>query len=291
MCFLIVVIIVLPFFGVLSLAVAETNSLVQKFQENNIALSMDAVKNIPLVGGLEFIPKKIDYESLLNSSQVASGAQSATGLVFGLAKKAYESTSGFVFMMAVMFFSLYYFFKDGDAFLRRIMNLSPLSTKQEKKLMERFERISKATIKGTLVIALIQGLLMGLTFWIAGVSAPVLWAMVTVVISIIPLLGAVLVWLPVGIVMLLLGNVWQAMVIFIIGAIVVSSVDNLLRPKLVEGQSSMHPLLVFLSTLGGIGLFGAAGFIVGPVVISLLLALLEIYQEQFKKDLEACNNP
>ncbi|MFW5884688.1 MAG: AI-2E family transporter [Patescibacteria group bacterium] len=290
MCSLIVLIIILPFMGTLSLAVAEANKIIRDFQGKEVKIDSSFLDKVPFLENSGILPSKINYENLVNSSQIAAGAKNAGGFVFGVIKSAYESTSNFLFMIAVMFFSLYYFFKDGDALLRKIKQLSPLSDKQEDKLLKRFEVISKATINGTLIIALIQGFLMGVTFWIVGVSAPVLLGIITVIISIIPLLGAVLVWLPVGLITLLLGNIWQAIVIFAIGAIIVSSVDNILRPKLVEGQSSLHPLLVFLATLGGIALFGPMGFIIGPVIISLALAFLEIYQEQFKEELEVCNN-
>jgi predicted PurR-regulated permease PerM len=290
MCFFIIIIIILPLFGALSLAVTEANSLIKEFRENEITLNLETVKNLPIIENLNFVPSKLNYNNLLQNSQLIENTKGAGEFIFGIAKTAYESTSSFIFMILVMFFALYYFFKDGDIFLKKLMEISPLSAKQEKKLLERFEAISKATINGTLVIAIIQGVLMGITFWIAGVSAPVLWAIVTIIISIIPLLGAILVWLPIGLVMLFLGNVWQAIFIFIIGGVIVSSVDNLLRPKLVEGQTSLHPLLVFLSTLGGLAVFGAMGFIIGPVIIALLLALLEIYQNQFEEDLNHCNN-
>ncbi|MFO7806836.1 MAG: AI-2E family transporter [Candidatus Moraniibacteriota bacterium] len=290
MCILIIFIVILPIFGTLGLAISETTSLIQSFQNKETGLSLEPIKTLPIIENFNFIPSEIDYKSLLNNPQITDNAKNVGGVIIGIAKSAYDSTSSFIFMLVVMFFSLYYFFKDGEALLKKMMKVSPLSTKQEKKLLERFEAISKATIKGTLIIAVIQGALMGLTFWAVGVSAPVFWAIITVIISIIPLLGAVLVWLPIGLVMLLLGNIWQAIVIFAIGGIIVSSVDNFLRPKLVEGQTSLHPLLVFLSTLGGLAVFGPMGFIIGPVIISLLLALLEIYQEQFKQELKSCNN-
>jgi predicted PurR-regulated permease PerM len=193
-------------------------------------------------------------------------------------KAIYNSTSSFIFILVVCFFGLYYFFKDGEAILKKLMDLSPLPTNQEKEIFEKFNQMTVATIKGTLIIALIQGLLIGVVFWIAGVQAPTLWGLLTAIISIIPLLGSVLVWLPVGIVLLFLGSYWQAILVLVAGAVVVSSVDNLLRPKLIEGETSLHPLLVFLSTLGGIAVFGPLGFVIGPVVIVLLIAFLEIYR-------------
>jgi len=195
----------------------------------------------------------------------------------------------FLFMTFVMFFSLYYFFKDSDKLLKKFMALSPLKDSQEKLLVTKFVTISRATLKGTLVIAIIQGVLMGILFASTGVSSATLWALITVILSLVPLLGTILVWAPVGAFMLLTGSIWQGVVIIVFGGIVVSNVDNLLRPKLVGGEASLHPLLVFLSTLGGIAFFGIVGFLLGPVIIVLLLTLLDIYQIEFKKNLKVFN--
>ncbi len=169
------------------------------------------------------------------------------------------------------------------------MNISPLKNKQEKLIVSKFVSISRATLKGTLVIALIQGALMTLLFLATGVKSSILWGLVTVLVSLIPMIGTILVWLPVGIVMILMGSLWQGIAIFLLGGIVVSNVDNLLRPKLVGDETSLHPLWVFLSTLGGIAVFGVAGFLLGPVIVVLFMTLLHIYEIEFKTDLKKFN--
>jgi predicted PurR-regulated permease PerM len=103
------------------------------------------------------------------------------------------------------------------------------------------------------------------------------------------MLGAALVWLPTGIITLFLGNIWQGLLIIIFGALVVSTIDNFLRPKLVGDETSLHPILVFLSTLGGIALFGLAGILLGPIIVVFFVSLLDIYQIEFKDELEKMN--
>ena len=169
------------------------------------------------------------------------------------------------------------------------MDISPLKNKQEQLIISKFVSISRATLKGTLVIAIIQGVLMSLVFFIAGVKSVTLWGLVTVLVSLIPMIGPVLVWAPVGIIMLLLGHVWQGITILVFGGFVISLIDNFLRPKLIGNDTSLHPLLVFLSTLGGIALFGIAGFLLGPVIVVLFITLLHIYQIEFKGDLKKFN--
>ena len=169
------------------------------------------------------------------------------------------------------------------------MALSPLKDSEERQLLKNFISVSKATLKGSLVIAIIQGILMTIVFLVTGVPSPVIWGAITVLFSLIPMVGAGLVWLPAGIIMLLLGNIWQGLTILIFGALVVSTIDNFLRPRLVGKETSLHPILVFLSTIGGIALFGLVGILLGPVIIVLFISLLDIYQIEFKDELEKMN--
>lgn len=170
-----------------------------------------------------------------------------------------------------------------------MMALSPLKDAQEKQLIDKFVSVSRATLMGNLVVAIIQGILTAVIFWIAGVPSAAFWGLVTTILSLIPMLGSAVVWLPAGIILLLIGNIWQGIFVLLTGGLVVSSIDNILRPKLVEGQTSLHPLLVFLSTIGGILVFGITGFIIGPVIVVLFLTLLDIYKLDFKKELKKFN--
>lgn len=286
-CMLILLIIFIPIVFVSSLVISETNDLVQTIQNNNIKEKLENFSiNVPQ---LNIHISSEELQSVVGTDQFTSGLKTVGGLLLTVAKNTYQSTSNFLFMTFVMFFSLYYFFKDSDSLLKKFMALSPLKDSQEKLLVKKFIAISRATLKGTLVIAIIQGLLMGILFAATGVSSATLWALITVILSLIPLLGTILVWAPVAAFLLLTGSIWQGVVIALFGGIVISNVDNFLRPKLVGNEASLHPLLVFLSTLGGIAFFGISGFLLGPVIIVLFITLLDIYQIEFKKDLKIFN--
>jgi len=275
MCLWVMIVLIIPFFIITTMMISESDALIKELQNKNISLNFDFAKNWPIVNSIDL---NSSFQPSGNFEQIAKGTQSAGNYLFSAIKAIYKGASNFLFITVVCFFALYYFFKDGDLIIKKIMKLSPLPSGQEREIFAKFNQMTVATIKGTLVIALVQGILMGITFWIAGVQAPTLWGLLTALISIIPLLGAFLIWLPVGIILILLSNYWQGIFVLVIGAVIISSVDNFLRPKLIEGQTSLHPLLVFLSTLGGIAFFGPLGFVVGPVLITLLLSLLEIYQ-------------
>ena len=275
MCLWVMIILIIPLFTISALVISEANSLIKEMQDKNISFDFNSIKNLPVLSAFNLDQA---FNSEENLSQLTKSAQNIGNYLFTAAKAVYKGTSSFIFIMVVCFFALYYFFKDGDKIIKKIMKLSPLPSGQERELFEKFNIMTVATIKGTLIIALVQGILMGITFWITGVQAPTLWGLVTALISIIPLLGAFLIWLPIGLILIALSYYWQGFFVLAIGAIIISSIDNFLRPKLIEGQTSLHPLLVFLSTLGGIIVFGPLGFVVGPILITLLISLLEIYE-------------
>lgn len=193
----------------------------------------------------------------------------------------------FLAQTALMLYTLYYFFKDGPRMLKRLMHLSPLGDKYEKMLYERFRSTSSATLKSTLIIGGIQGILGGVLFWVTGVPGAFVWGVIMTILSIIPAVGSVLVWLPAGIVMLALGNVWQGVTILVFGGVVISVIDNVLRPPLIGKDTQMHPLVVLFSTLGGLALFGISGFVVGPIIAALFISVMSIYDYYYKNELSS----
>jgi predicted PurR-regulated permease PerM len=200
-----------------------------------------------------------------------------------------KTSGGALYFLANVFITLFisfYFFRDGEKLITKIRKMVPLSERYVDALIFRFVAVSRATIKGTAVIGLIQSTLGALTLWIFGVGSPLLWFVVMLIISFIPIVGAWLVMHPAAIVQILLGNYWQGIGIFLVTVIVISSVDNVIRPRLVGQFSGLHDLIIFFSALGGIKMFGPLGVLVGPVVAAFFVTLLEIYSEEFRSHLE-----
>ncbi len=284
-CLLVALIIVTPILSVLSLAVAEANHLYHSIgEERSFAGVVETTVNTihqTAFGQIVFKDAAFTTESVMED--IRQFSQNALGLL----QAAYQSVTHFIFWVFVMFFTLFYFLIDGQKAFGHLIKLSPLKTEHETLLATKFISISRATLKGTLVVGAIQGLLGGLAFWIVGVPSPAIWGLLMILLSIIPFVGSGLVWLPVGIILLLLGQIWQGVFILIVGFGVISLIDNILRPKLVGKDTQMHPLMVFFATLGGIALFGLPGFIIGPIIVSLFLALGEIYSMEFKSQLES----
>ena len=213
-------------------------------------------------------------------------AKTTAGLLGTVINKASKGTFQFVANIFLTFFAMFYFFRDGDRLIPKLKYLSPLSERYEEKLIAEFLSVSRATIKGTLLIGLIKGFLGGLTFWIFGVSSPLLWGVVMVLLSIIPMVGAWLVMYPAAIVLMITGQMWQGILLFLIAGVIIGNIDNVLIPRLVGREAGMHDLFVFFSTLGGISIFGVMGFIIGPVIAALFLAILDVYSIEFKQQLD-----
>lgn len=287
-CSLILLIIIIPLILISGLILTEATQLYEVIQKNHFA-EMFAPSEM-VVPGTSIRIETSQLHQIIGTDWIVGGMKNAGTILAVIVKSAYQGTSQLFFMTFVMFFSLYYLFKDGDWILRKIMDLSPLKNKQEKNLIKKFIEISRATLKGTLVIAVIQGTLTGLLFALLGMPSSALLGVVTVFFSLIPLLGPVFVWAPAGIIELLIGNIWSGIIIIVFGTLVISLVDNILRPKLVGDDSGLHPLLIFLSTFGGLAIFGIIGFLIGPIIVAMFIAILHIYKTEFKEDLKGFNS-
>lgn len=181
------------------------------------------------------------------------------------------------FGLFLMLLALFYFFRDGKKFIDSLVDLSPLSDSSDRRLVERVFVAVNSVVRGHLVIGILQGLMTGFGLFLFGVPSPVIWGFVAAIASLVPTIGTSLVLIP-GIVFLVLsGSVGSAVGLIVWGVLAVGLIDNLLGPSLIERGIKIHPLLILLSALGGLSLFGPVGFLAGPVVLSLLFALLDIY--------------
>jgi predicted PurR-regulated permease PerM len=200
--------------------------------------------------------------SLLRISQVVAGQALTIG----------QNTLDFVVSLAIMLYLLFFLLRDGERLSARIRAAIPLRADQMRDVLDTFGVVIRATIKGNVLIALVQGLLGGLMFWFLNIHAAALWGVVMGVLSLLPAVGTALVWVPVAIYLLLTGATWQGIVLLAYGALVIGSVDNVLRPIVVGKDTKMPDYVVLISTLGGLVVFGPNGFVIGPVIAALFIA-------------------
>ena len=221
-----------------------------------------------------------DQAQILESlGRLAKGAGSF--LVVG-ATQLTTGTAGFLLDLFVMLYAMFFFFRDGPKIIEKIFYYMPLTSKDEGLLLERLTSVTRATIKGTVVIGIIQGTLAGLGFWAAGIDGAAFWGTIMTVLSVVPGIGAALIWVPAVIYLFITGQTLTATLLLAWCAAVVGTVDNLLRPALVGKDAKMPDLLILIGTLGGLFLFGPIGFIVGPIVCGLFLTVWDIYGTTFK---------
>jgi predicted PurR-regulated permease PerM len=207
------------------------------------------------------------------SAEVIKGSQFFATRALGIGQSAVSLTVNLCVMLYLLFFLL----RDEEALAHEIRDAIPLRAEQKDALLRKFAVVIRATVKGDLLVAVLQGALGGLIFWILGVSAPLLWAALMAILSLVPAIGAALVWGPVAIYFLASGAIWQGIVLIVYGAFVIGLADNVLRPILVGKDTKMPNYVVLISTLGGIQMFGLNGFVMGPVIAAIFIAAWDIY--------------
>jgi len=281
---LIIALVFLPIIAIGVLTVNQSMSLYRSVSDGGLFTNFGDVssrfENLPIIGNY-FDTIKNDW-----SIYAQDTAKTVSLFLYENLVSLSKISIKFIFMLFIMTYTLFYFFKDGEKLLKNIMYLSPLGDKYEKRLFERFTSTVRATIKGTFIIGAVQGFLGGMLFWATGIPGALVWGLLMTALSSIPAVGSFIIWLPAGLIMLALGNTWQGIVILVFGSMVIGTIDNLLRPSLVGKDIEMHPLMVLFATLGGIFLFGITGFIIGPIIAALFLSLLSIYDLYYKKDLK-----
>jgi predicted PurR-regulated permease PerM len=191
-------------------------------------------------------------------------------------------TVNVLFTFFVMLYTMFFFLMDGDKLLNKILYYLPLDNADEQRLLDRFTSVSRATLKGIVVIGILQGGIAGAAFAVVGIPSAVFWGAIMTILSMIPGIGSALVWGPAAILLAAKGYIGKAIGLAVFCGVAVGSIDNLLRPVLVGKDTQMHALMIFFGTLGGIFMFGITGFIIGPIVAALFITIWDIYGVVFQ---------
>jgi predicted PurR-regulated permease PerM len=207
------------------------------------------------------------------SSGLLRGSQIVTERAIAIGQNTFE----FIVNLFLMLYLVFFLLRDGEILTRRIKAALPLHHEQQQTLLSKFTVVIRATVKGNIVVALVQGALGGLILWILGVHAPLLCGVLMAFMSLLPAIGAAVVWLPIAGYLLATGSVWQGIVLIAFSTLVIGVVDNVLRPVLVGGDTKMPDYFVLISTLGGIAIFGLNGFVIGPAIAALFIAGWDLF--------------
>jgi predicted PurR-regulated permease PerM len=282
---IIVVMVILPLAVIANLVVREAVAVYHGLQSGELTLSVD----FAWIGEIlpAWLTNLLDWLGLESVGALRDKAMAALmesgGFLAGRAIDLGQRTVSFLVSLPVMLYLLFFLLRDRRELSISIGDAIPLRPAQLQEIAIKFTVVIRSILKGTMVVALVQGTLGGLIFWLLGIHAPVLWGALMGVFSLLPVLGAGLVWFPTAIYLLVTGAIWQGLVLLAYGVLVISLVDNILRPLLIGQETRIPDYVVLISTLGGIVVLGANGFVVGPVVAALFIALWDAFTASYQR--------
>lgn len=274
--------VILPALAILASLIQEGTSLYQRVSSNEIDLNayllrlQEAVPSFinnwlasHQLGGFAELRAKLSSGALETGRTIAGGV-----LSFG------QDTLQFFISMGLMLYLLFFLFRDGAALGKTLRHSIPLSDDYTRQFLDKFADVVRATVRGNVIIAVIQGVIGGFIFWVLGIEAALLWGVIMTFLSMLPAMGAALVWVPAAIWLFLIGEWVKGMVMVAIGALIIGLIDNLLRPTLVGQRTRLPDYVVLISTVGGISLFGLSGFVIGPLIAALFISAWSLFTQQ-----------
>ncbi|MGP9833413.1 AI-2E family transporter [Marinobacter sp. NSM] len=276
-----IIIVVIPVLGLGAALITEGMGLYQKIQSGEIRPGeyIDQVnRSFPAIQA--FLSQfDISFGELRDRvvSVFVGGSQFLAKQALGIGQNTFQFFLGLALMVYLAFFLI----RDGQQLVELLIKALPLGDERERLLFAKFAEVTRATVKGNLLIAIIQGALGGVIFWILGISGALLWGVVMAIFSLLPAVGAAIVWIPAAVYLAAIGDVVPAVILTVYGMVVIGLADNLLRPILVGRDTKMPDYLVLLSTLGGLVMFGINGFVMGPLVAALFMAFWGIFIREF----------
>tara|TARA_Y100000310_G_C20697615_1_gene826813 strand:+ start:5320 stop:6342 length:1023 start_codon:yes stop_codon:yes gene_type:complete len=261
---LVVVIIIIPLIFAANALLGETVDFFHKTKDIDIS-SIENKLSDQLKGNVqigEYVTENLNKLSL-------AIARGTSEFIISLPKK--------ILSLFVMLFLMFFLFMEGSSLVEKIKDHIPLRAKQKEELAKKFNSVIYASIYGMIVTAFVQGAIGALGFWIFDVDSPILWGLITVIVAILPFVGAALVWLPASIYKLAIGETFNGLGILFYGMLIISTIDNLIRPSIIGSRAQIHPALVLLGVLGGLEIFGFLGIIIGPLILSIATIFLDLY--------------
>lgn len=271
--------VILPAMLIAAFLLQEASDLYERIQSGELDLGRYFQQDLDALPG--WVVHLLDRFGLTNLGAVRE--KLSAGLMSGLqalAAQAFhfgQSTLSFLVGLAVMLYLTFFLLRDGAEVSKHIGKAVPLRAEQRSALFSKFIVVVRAMIKGSIVVAILQGAIGGLIFWGLGIHAPILWAVLMAFLSLLPAVGTGLVWGPVAIFLLMTGAVWQGVILIGCGLFIIGTVDNIVRPILVGKDARMPDYVVLISTLGGLEVFGFNGIVIGPLIAAMFMVAWDIF--------------
>lgn len=283
---IVLVIVIMPLSTIATTLVTDLVSITQRIRSgelNFLSYFQQVVAALP-----DWMMRILDrfglgnFEALM--TKLTEGAAQGTQIIAQQALNIGQNTFDFIIGFFVMLYLLFFLLRDGADLSRKVRESMPLARGHTHYLLNKFTTVIRATVKGNLVVAAVQGTLGGVTFALLGVQGAMLWGVVMAFLSLLPAVGAALIWAPVAIYFLATGAITKGLILIAVGVFVIGLVDNILRPLLVGKDTQMPDYVVLISTIGGMALFGINGFVIGPVIAALFMAVWSLFTDTVAED-------
>jgi len=293
-CSLILLLIVLPVtFGTTMVArqsIALYHTLQNRLDASggDPASRLEALRNQPWARWVELQAGRLlgtgalDLQAYPRQSVIA-----ASRWVVSRGPSLLAGVGGILFSFVLMFITMFFLFRDGPKIMGVIRVSNPLPAAYGSEIVKKFQDVSFAVFYGSILTAIVQGSAAALLFWALGVFSPLFWGAMVAPLSLVPILGASIVWVPMGLYFFLADQPVRAIILLAVGMLIISSIDNVLKPAIIKGRTDMHPLLVFFSVLGGMQVFGFLGVLLGPLAVALFISFLNFYRSEFVRGSQA----
>ena len=275
----ILVIVIIPLIVLITSLVAEATAVYDRIQSGdlNFGQYIQSIFNSMPTWASELLDRAGLSNLRAVRDKLSAGISEGAKLVATQALSVGQNAFNFVLNLFVMLYLLFFLLRDGERIYNNIRDAVPLRPEHQQSLFNKFTVVIRATVKGNMVVAVLQGGLGGLIFWLLGIEGAILWASLMTVLSLLPAIGAAVIWFPVAIYLLATGDATKGLILLAYGVLVISLVDNLVRPMLVGKDTKMPDYLVLIATLGGIAVFGINGFVIGPVIAAIFISVWDIF--------------
>ena len=277
----VVIVVILPLVGLGAAVAREGAALYERLDNGDLGAAGIYARVQERIPQATALLNRVGVDPARLEEQIQSAAVTASRYIAERALAIGQGTLRGTVFFFLMLYLLFFFLRDGPRMLESLIRALPLGDHRERHLLRRFAEVSRATIKGTLVVGIVQGAIGGTAFAVLGLGAPVLWGVVMALLSILPVVGTALVWLPAAIFLIVSGQIFGGIALILVGVFVIGLTDNLLRPILVGRDTRLPDYLILLATLGGLAAFGLAGVIIGPIIAAFFLSVWHMAEKEF----------
>ena len=278
---IVVIVVILPLLGLGAAVASEGAALYERLQTGGLGIDAIFTKFQERVPQVTALIERVGVDPARLQEQAQSAAVTVSRAIAERALSIGSGTLRGTIFFFLMLYLLFFFLRDGPRILDALVRARPLGDQRDRHLFGRFAEVSRATIKGTLVVGIVQGTIGGIAFAVLGINAPVLWGTVMALLSILPVVGTALVWLPAAIFLIVSGQIFGGIALIFVGVFVIGLTDNLLRPILVGRDTQLPDYVILLSTLGGLAGFGLAGIVIGPTIAAFFLSVWQMAEKEF----------